>query len=117
MEIPSVHSGLGGSAQLECMVQANPEPQVIIINQRILKCNLYLEYPSTNTKIVQQVNWYKGSMKLSDGERHSMVNIGNRYILNINEVWLADFGNYSCVSQNALGDAKGTKTNVELSGK
>ena len=36
MEFPWVHTGVGESAQLECVVQANPEPEVRIRVQ--LKC-------------------------------------------------------------------------------
>lgn len=89
VESPWVHSGLGDSAQLECLVQGNPQPEV---------------------------NWYKGSMKLSDGERHSMVTIGNRYILTIDSVIQSDFGNYSCISENVLGKSRGTTTQVTLTG-
>eukprot|EP00094_Tigriopus_californicus_P006416 TCALIF_06180-PA protein Name:"Similar to OPCML Opioid-binding protein/cell adhesion molecule (Pan troglodytes)" AED:0.06 eAED:0.06 QI:0/0.8/0.72/0.90/0.8/0.81/11/590/481 len=89
VETPWVHSGLGDSTQLECLVQGNPQPEV---------------------------NWYKGSMKLSDGERHSMVTIGNRYILTIDPVIQSDFGNYSCISENVLGKSRGTTTQVTLTG-
>ncbi len=64
-----------------------------------------------------QVNWYKGSLKLSDGERHSVVSMGNRHLLDIAPVDAADFGNYSCVSENALGTLRGEATRVTLTGK
>lgn len=56
-------------------------------------------------------------MKLSDGERHSTVTVGNRYRLSIQPVEKRDFGNYSCVSENALGKEKGIPTRVTLTGK
>ncbi len=63
------------------------------------------------------MNWYKGSLKLSDGERHSVVSMGNRHLLDIAPVDAADFGNYSCVSENALGTLRGEATRVTLTGK
>ena len=63
-----------------------------------------------------QVHWYKGSMKLSDGERHSSVTVGKRHRLAIGPVVWSDFGNYSCVSENALGKARGRATQVTLTG-
>ena len=56
-------------------------------------------------------------MKLSDGERHSSVAIGKRYRLAISPVVWSDFGNYSCVSENALGKVRGKSTQVTLTGK
>ena len=56
-------------------------------------------------------------MKLSDGERRSMVQIGKRYRLSIDPVEASDFGNYSCVSENILGKASGKETIVTLTGK
>ena len=56
-------------------------------------------------------------MKLSDGERHSMVTVGNRHRLLIQPVEKKDFGNYSCVSENLLGKAKGPSTRVTLTGQ
>ena len=55
-------------------------------------------------------------MKLSDGERHSMVTMGNRFILNVSPVIESDFGNYSCVSENTLGRVRGAETNIILTG-
>ncbi len=63
------------------------------------------------------MNWYKGSLKLSDGERHSVVSMGNRHLLDIAPVDAADFGNYSCVSENALGTLRGEATRVTLTGE
>ena len=64
------------------------------------------------------MNWYKGSMKLSDGERHSAVGVaGKRYRLAISPVLRADFGNYSCVSENGLGKVRGASTRVTLTGE
>ena len=64
-----------------------------------------------------QVNWYKGSMKLSDGERRSAVRVaGKRYRLAIAPVLRADFGNYSCVSENGLGKVRGESATVTLTG-
>ena len=65
-----------------------------------------------------QVNWYKGSMKLSDGERRSAVRVaGKRYRLAIAPVLRADFGNYSCVSENGLGKVRGAAATVTLTGE
>jgi hypothetical protein len=55
-------------------------------------------------------------MKLSDGERHSAVSIGKRHRLTINPIVTSDFGNYSCVSENALGKARGKSTQTTLTG-
>ena len=56
-------------------------------------------------------------MKLSDGERHSAVRVaGKRYRLTIAPVLRADFGNYSCVSENGLGKVRGPTTRVTLTG-
>ena len=85
--------------------------------------NLLLDLPphtvySTQHPSMFQVHWYKGSMKLSDGERHSAVRVaGKRYRLAIAPVLRADFGNYSCVSENGLGKARGPATRVTLTGK
>ena len=56
-------------------------------------------------------------MKLSDGERRSMVTIGNRHILDVGPVSKSDYGNYSCVSENQLGKARGQGTRVALTGE
>ena len=57
-------------------------------------------------------------MKLSDGERHSAVRVaGKRYRLAIAPVLRADFGNYSCVSENGLGKVRGPTTRVTLTGE
>ncbi len=87
VEEPWVHSGLGQTASLECVVLANPTPKVY---------------------------WYRGSLKLSDGERRSMVSMGHRYVLTLSPVVAEDFGNYSCVADNALGRQE---TRVALTGE
>jgi len=69
------------------------------------------------TSVRAQVHWYKGSLKLSDGERHSVVTVGSRHVLTINPVGWPDFGNYSCVSENSLGKARGPGTQVALTGE
>ena len=78
--------------------------------------NFYHSWTHFFSALLFQVNWYKGSMKLSDGERHSMVTVGNRYRLSIQPVEKRDFGNYSCISENVLGRAKGRSTQVTLTG-
>ena len=90
VDTPLVHAAAGDSTQLECIVQGNPEPTV---------------------------NWYKGMMKLTEGERHLAVRVaGKRYRLTIAPVLRADFGNYSCVSENGLGKVRGPTTRVTLTG-
>ena len=90
VDTPLVHAAPGDSTQLECIVQGNPEPTV---------------------------NWYKGMMKLTEGERHLAVRVaGKRYRLTIAPVLRADFGNYSCVSENGLGKVRGPTTRVTLTG-
>ena len=74
--------------------------------------------PFLQLMLYLQVNWYKGSMKLSDGERRSAVRVaGKRYRLAIAPVLRADFGNSSCVSENGLGKVRGAAATVTLTGE
>ncbi|XP_071742804.1 neuronal growth regulator 1 isoform X1 [Lepeophtheirus salmonis] len=84
-----VHTGSGKKAILACYVKANPNPEV---------------------------DWYKGSMKLSDGERHTLRKTGNRYMMFIQNITVNDFGNYSCQAQNEIGKAKKELTTITLTG-
>ncbi|XP_068084641.1 protein CEPU-1 [Anabrus simplex] len=82
-----VHSGEGYEAQLVCIVHAEPPADVL---------------------------WYRDTLRLDTTERAIMETRGSRHTLILRKVQASDFGNYSCVADNALGK---TRQYVELSGK
>jgi len=51
---------------------------------------------------VARVLWYKDTMKLIEGERIHMSNVGNTYKLNIHSVTSQDYGQYYCKASNLL---------------
>lgn len=57
--------------------------------------------------------WYQNSFLLDATERRSMDRNGDKYCLRIRNFQVSDFGNYSCVADNALGR---TKKYIEVSG-
>lgn len=57
--------------------------------------------------------WYQNSFLLDATERRSMDRKGDKYCLRIRNFQVSDFGNYSCVADNALGR---TKKYIEVSG-
>lgn len=57
--------------------------------------------------------WYQNSFLLDGTERRSMDRKGDKYCLRIRNFQVSDFGNYSCVADNALGR---TKKYIEVSG-
>ncbi|XP_063708471.1 limbic system-associated membrane protein [Culicoides brevitarsis] len=58
--------------------------------------------------------WYQNSFLLDATDRRSMHSKDDRYILSIKNFQSSDFGNYSCVADNALGR---TKKYIEVSGR
>ncbi|KAL9702227.1 hypothetical protein quinque_005745 [Culex quinquefasciatus] len=58
--------------------------------------------------------WYQNSFLLDPTDRRSMYSKGDKYTLNIRNFQQSDFGNYSCVADNALGR---TKKYIEVSGR
>ncbi|CAD7081255.1 unnamed protein product [Hermetia illucens] len=58
--------------------------------------------------------WYQNSFLLDPTDRRSMHSKGDRYSLIIRNFQHSDFGNYSCVADNALGR---TKKYIEVSGR
>lgn len=57
--------------------------------------------------------WYQNSFLLDANERRSMDHSNDKYFLQIRNFQQSDFGNYSCVADNALGR---TKKYIEVSG-
>lgn len=57
--------------------------------------------------------WYQNSFLLDATERRSMDRKDDKYCLRIRNFQISDFGNYSCVADNALGR---TKKYIEVSG-
>ncbi|XP_063236221.1 neurotrimin-like [Bacillus rossius redtenbacheri] len=82
-----VHSGEGYEAQLVCIVHAEPPAEMV---------------------------WYRDTLRLDPTDRRIMEVRGSRRTLIIRKVQHSDFGNYTCVADNALGKARRA---VELSGK
>ncbi|XP_071447644.1 lachesin-like isoform X2 [Hetaerina americana] len=82
-----VHSGEGFEAQLVCIVHGEPPPET---------------------------KWYQDSFAVEATERRGVETRGNKHTLAIRRVTPSDFGNYSCVADNALGRAK---KYMELSGR
>ena len=58
--------------------------------------------------------WYQNSFLLDPTDRRSMNSKDDRYSLIIRNFQPSDFGNYSCVADNALGR---TKKYIEVSGR
>ncbi|XP_058835816.1 limbic system-associated membrane protein-like [Topomyia yanbarensis] len=58
--------------------------------------------------------WYQNSFLLDPTDRRAMYSKGDKYTLNIRNFQQSDFGNYSCVADNALGR---TKKYIEVSGR
>lgn len=58
--------------------------------------------------------WYQNSFLLDPTDRRSMHSRDDRYNLHIRNFQTSDFGNYSCVADNALGR---TKKYIEVSGR
>lgn len=58
--------------------------------------------------------WYQNSFLLDPTDRRSMYPHDDRYSLIIRNFQQTDFGNYSCVADNALGR---TKKYIEVSGR
>jgi len=58
--------------------------------------------------------WYQNSFLLDATDRRSMYPRDDRYSLIIRNFQPTDFGNYSCVADNALGR---TKKYIEVSGR
>lgn len=58
--------------------------------------------------------WYQNSFLLDPTDRRSMQSNNDKYTLIIRKFQPSDFGNYSCVADNALGR---TKKYIEVSGR
>ncbi|CAG9807706.1 unnamed protein product [Chironomus riparius] len=82
-----VHAGEGHEAQLVCIVHGEANPELM---------------------------WYQDSFLLDPTDRRTMDSRGDRHILTIRNIQQSDFGNYSCVADNALGRAK---KYIEVSGR
>ncbi|XP_055312013.1 limbic system-associated membrane protein [Sitodiplosis mosellana] len=64
--------------------------------------------------VTSDMMWYQNSFLLDPTDRRSMQSKGDRYTLTIRNFQPSDFGNYSCVADNALGR---TKKYIEISGR
>lgn len=82
-----VNAGEGLEARLDCVVHADPPAEV---------------------------TWYQNSFLLQPTDRRVMSHQGQTHTLNIRNIQLSDFGNYSCVVVNSIGKEKKF---IELSGK
>ncbi|XKL67168.1 hypothetical protein PGB90_010588 [Kerria lacca] len=82
-----VHSGENEEAELVCIVNAEPAAEVL---------------------------WYRNTLQLDVTERRITENRGSRHTLIIRKVESDDFGNYSCVADNAVGKSR---QDLILSGK
>ena len=79
-EHPVVHGGPGHSAELSCLVYADPDPEVI---------------------------WFRDTMRLDPNGRRYMKSTGSRHTLFIGKVEAEDLANYSCYATNSLGRSRG----------
>ncbi|XP_067646453.1 limbic system-associated membrane protein isoform X3 [Eurosta solidaginis] len=82
-----VHSAEGHDVELACIVHGD-------VNSEML--------------------WYQNSFLLDPTDRRSMHTTNDKYTLIIKKFQPSDFGNYSCVADNALGR---TKKYIEVSGR
>ncbi|XP_037024266.1 limbic system-associated membrane protein isoform X1 [Bradysia coprophila] len=64
--------------------------------------------------VTSDMMWYQNSFLLDPTDRRSMTSKGERHVLAIKNFQTSDFGNYSCVADNALGR---TKKYIEISGR
>lgn len=78
-EFPVVHGGIGHSAELSCLVYADPNAEVI---------------------------WYRETMRLDPNGQRYMESRGSRHTLIVRKVEQQDFANYSCYAVNLLGKAR-----------
>jgi hypothetical protein len=60
------------------------------------------------------VLWFRDTLKLVTSEKRFSEVRGSRHTLTIRKVQSDDFGNYSCLADNALGKSR---QYLELSGK
>lgn len=74
-----IHSGENVEAELVCIVHAEPAAEVL---------------------------WYRDTLQLDMTERRIAENRGSRHTLIIRKVKYEDFGNYSCVADNAIGKSR-----------
>lgn len=75
IERPWVHAARGKTVTLVCRVYSNPLARVL---------------------------WYKDTMKLIEGDRIHMANVGNTYKLSIADIKISDYGRYFCRASNLL---------------
>jgi hypothetical protein len=78
-ERPIVLGGLGLSAELTCIVYADPPADVI---------------------------WYRETMRLDPNGKRYMESRSTKHTLIVRKVEKEDFANYSCYATNTLGRAK-----------
>ena len=79
-ERPVVHGGPGHSAELSCLVYADPAPDVV---------------------------WFRDTMRLDPNGMRYMKSTGSRHTLFIGRAEEADLANYSCYATNSLGRSRG----------
>ncbi|GAB0087807.1 Immunoglobulin-like domain [Sergentomyia squamirostris] len=61
-----------------------------------------------------EMNWFQNSFLLDPTDRRTMHTLGEQHTMLIRNFQTTDFGNYSCVADNALGR---TKKYIEVSGR
>lgn len=83
----TVNSAEGYESQLTCVVHGNPRPEV---------------------------QWKRNNEQLKSDNNINIINEGSRHILKLLRTRKSDFGNYTCVAENKVGEAE---KHVLLSGK
>lgn len=54
-----------------------------------------------------KVTWYRDGVILTGSRRrYKMSKEGNNHKLTVSDVQIADFGNFSCIAENSLGNSK-----------
>ncbi|KAK2727244.1 neural cell adhesion molecule 2-like [Artemia franciscana] len=88
VERTSINSMEGYDAELTCTVHAKP---------------------------MASVTWIKNNEPVAiDAERIKVMKNGSKHVLSIKSVKSSDFGNYSCIAMNSIGE---TKADIEVTGR
>uniref|UniRef100_A0A1B6DCG8 Ig-like domain-containing protein n=1 Tax=Clastoptera arizonana TaxID=38151 RepID=A0A1B6DCG8_9HEMI len=75
-----VHTAEGVTVQMRCVIKGEPQPGV---------------------------TWYRdGTLLAASRKRYKMASEGNMHKLTISNVQVNDFGNFSCVAENSLGNVR-----------